>query len=82
MPQIVRYFIVLQLKDNFKDVSNNIINLTFYFSCINVMLQNNSTMFINFKTVLLKRYLICGAVTQLDGEPFSFMIFTIEKLPA
>lgn len=47
------------------------------------MLQNNSTMFINFKTVLLlKRYLICEAVTQLDGEPFSFMIFTIEKLPA
>lgn len=44
-------------------------------------LQNNSTMFINFKTVLL-RYLICEAVTQLDGEPFSFMIFTIEKLPA
>lgn len=45
------------------------------------MLQNNSTVFINFKTVLLKRYLICEAVTQLDGEPFSFMIFTIEKLP-
>ena len=45
------------------------------------MLQNNSTMFINFTTVLLKRYLICEAVTHLDGEPFIFMIFTIEKLP-
>lgn len=54
MAQIVRYFIVLYLKDIFKDVSNNIINLTFYFSCINIMLQNTSTMFSNFKTVLLK----------------------------
>lgn len=53
MAQIVRYFIALYLKDIFKDVSN-IINLTFYFSCINIMLQNTSTMFSNFKTVLLK----------------------------
>lgn len=53
MAQIVRYFIVLYLKDIFKDVSN-IINLTFYFSYINIMLQNTNTMFSNFKTVLLK----------------------------
>lgn len=31
MAQIVRYFIVLYPEDNIKDVSNNIINLTFYF---------------------------------------------------
>lgn len=31
---------------------------------------------------IIKRPLICEAVTQSDGESFSFMIFTIEKEPA
>lgn len=49
--------------------------------CINVMLQNNGTMFSNCKTVLLKgAWFVKQRQTQM--EPFHFTIFTIEEQPA
>lgn len=31
---------------------------------------------------IIKRHLICEAVAQSDGEPFSFITFIIKKEPA
>lgn len=62
-------------------MSNNIINLTVIFHAQTLCCEITA-LCIETQDSIIKRNLICEAVTQSDGESFSFMIFTIEKEPA